>query len=125
MPSKKVKPEAKPLVLTDLLALKPQDYLKREPVEIAEWGGTVYIQELTGAQHEKLWQSRKGKQDDDFNLDESIQILLLAVVDEEGNQLFTDREKSVAWLRKQPGSLLIKLAQKAGAMNEIKDTEKN
>jgi hypothetical protein len=75
-------------ILTKDEILKADD-LKRELVDIPEWGGSVYVKMLTGAERDDLEASvmlGSGKRNY-VNL--RAKMVVLSTVDAEGNRLFT------------------------------------
>ena len=72
------------------------DDLKRETVEVPEWGGEVIVREMTGRERDRFeagWiNADKGDvQVNPKNLDNfRARLVAQTVVDEEGNRLFTD-----------------------------------
>jgi len=120
-------PPQKKLTLADLMKLKTRGMLNREPIEIPEWGGVIYLQELTGAQQEKIYLSNKAKEkaQEDLSLVDSVKVLFIALVDEDGDQLFKTEEQCQEFIMALPGRLITLLTTKAGELNEDKQTEKN
>lgn len=69
--------------------------IKREPVEIPEWGGTVLIQNWTGRQREE-WEKLCGEHgpDNPRALNEvRASVAAISIVDEEGKPLFTQADR--------------------------------
>jgi hypothetical protein len=68
-----------------------KDDLKRETIEVPEWGGSVTIRELTGREHQELAREAVSSKDED---DEArgakfiTSLLQKVIVDEEGQPLF-------------------------------------
>jgi hypothetical protein len=74
--------------------LDAQD-LKTEPVDVPEWGGTVYVRTMTGAERD-LFESTlmkgegKNRKVDSANI--RARLSCLCLVDESGERLFSDDE---------------------------------
>lgn len=68
------------LTRESILGTKPAP----KPLEIPEWGGTIYIRKLSVA-------AIKALKDDSENVS-AVRWLILCVVDENGNPLFTDAD---------------------------------
>lgn len=81
-------------LLTRDAILQAQD-LPTEDVEVPEWGGTVRVRALTGAERDAFEQSiveQKGKSTK-MNLQNlRAKLVALTVVDEEGNRIFNDAD---------------------------------
>ncbi len=75
------------------LSILEQSDLKRVPVEVAEWGGTVYIRELTAGEMD-AWEQycvdlrQRRLKDAIPNL--RAHLLVRCICDEHGNRLFED-----------------------------------
>lgn len=75
------------------------DDLKRELVQVPEWGGDVYVRGLTGTerdQWERSFMQRKGNKVE-FDLDLVLgnaraQLCSMTIVDEQGNRVFSDAD---------------------------------
>lgn len=69
--------------------------LKVETVEVPEWGGSVLVRGMTGAERDAFEKSvlvRKGK-DTQVNLSNArAKLVALSVVDESGKRMFTDSD---------------------------------
>lgn len=102
-----------------------------QPVEVPEWGGTVYIQPLSGSERAE-WESyvvsmtHKGKPMPGANLREVV--LVKAIRDENGERMFTD-EDIPALARKHGGVIdrLFDIASKSSGLDQkdIEVAEKN
>lgn len=71
------------------------DDLRTESVEVPEWGGTVIVRELTGAERD-TWESSVVKTNgmkvtiDSHNM--RAKLAALCIVDDDGKRVFTDKE---------------------------------
>lgn len=95
--------------------------LKREPVEVPEWGGTVYVRSMSGAERRQFF-VHLGK--DELT---SAHMVAWCACDENGNRLFTDED--VEALSKKHGRALDRIANAAlkfnGLAAEAEDEAKN
>lgn len=76
-------------------AILKADDLKYEDVEVPEWGGTVRIQALSGAERDKLEASvveQKGNKVKQNLTNFRAKLVAAAAVDEKGNQLFSEKD---------------------------------
>lgn len=74
--------------------LQAQD-LPTEDVEVPEWGGTVRVRGLTGAERDAFEQSiveQRGKSTRMNLKNIRAKLVALTVVDEQGNRVFTDED---------------------------------
>ena len=68
---------------------------RREPVEVPEWGGTVYVQSLSGRERDEFSLSLMGpdRRPDMTKLPGMKQrLLVLTIVDDHGVRLFSDED---------------------------------
>lgn len=80
------------MLLTRDSILQAQD-IQTEDVEVPEWGGTVRVRGLTGAQRDQFESSivsLKGKRQDINMQNVRAKLVALSVVDEEGQRIFQD-----------------------------------
>ena len=79
-----------------------QDDLKREQVDVPEWGGSVWVRTLTGTERDQFEGSvieRRGK-DTAFNYRNlRAKLAVLTIVDEKGTRLFTDDDVAALGLK--------------------------
>lgn len=76
-------------------AILNADDLERRPVEVPEWGGTLYVRSLTGAERDhfetSLFEGQgKGRKENFANL--RARMVALCAVDGEGERLFADAD---------------------------------
>jgi hypothetical protein len=87
---------AKVKILTRDAILQAQD-LPRELVDVPEWGGSVYVRALTGAERDAFETSiveQRGKSTKMNLKNIRAKLVALTVVDEEGNRIFSDSDAS-------------------------------
>ncbi len=103
-------------LLTKDQIFKAKD-IKREKMHIEEWGGDIYVQEMTGTAKDNFeleTMSRKGQPaKDNFR----SRLLVKCIVDKEGNPLFT--EKDIVELGKKSGVVIDRIFQKVGELNGL------
>lgn len=116
----------KPMIL-NRDAIRSCNDLKRELVNVPEWGGDVYVRELSVAELQGYLMMMREGQSDISNIDTSkmdiaktmTKLVIYCVVDEDGNRLFTmdDAEwlegKSVKALKR-----VASVAQRLSGMGE-------
>ncbi len=92
--------------------------LKRDSVEIEEWGGSVLIRELTGAERDDVeLRFYKGQKTGDFR-GVRVKVCLLACIKEDGNPLF-DEKKDAVILDSLSAKALDKLFMKIAALSGL------
>jgi hypothetical protein len=97
--------------ILDRSAILGADDLPIEMVDIPEWGGSVYVRALTGAERDQL--ERMISKDSVSR----AAIAALVMVDSEGKQLFS--QKDVAALADKHGSALERVVNAALAFNSM------
>lgn len=109
-------------------AILGADDLKRELVNVPEWGGDVYVYTMTGEERD-AWEVSimDGKGKTSF-LNIRAKLCARTIRDEEGNRYFTDKE--IDLLGKKSGQALDRIFDVAKRLNgigkeEIKELEKN
>ena len=100
--------------------------LKIETLEIAEWGGSVCIRELSGEGRDVFENLLYGDKGDLLNL--RAKLCAMTICDEKGNMLFTAED--VAALGNKSGTVLDRIFKAAQVLNglnpgAIEDAEKN
>jgi hypothetical protein len=71
--------------------------LRQEPLLVPEWGGTVYVRELTAAERDEVetWSvaaKREDNPDADAVLNLRARVAVKSVVDDKGLRLFSDKD---------------------------------
>lgn len=78
--------------MTDKILTKDEifgaDDLKREKVDVPEWNGSVWVRALSGRERDKLETSIIGEDGKRRYDNLRAKLVVLSVVDEEGNRLF-------------------------------------
>ncbi len=111
-------------------AILQADDLAKEVVNVPQWGGDVYVRTMTGEERDAFEASlmpAKGTGKGDYkNL--RAKLCAIAICDEEGNRLFTDKE--VEALGKKSAAALNKIFDTAQRLNgigkaDMEELEKN
>lgn len=116
--------------MLDRSAILSKKDLKREKVSVPEWGGDVFVSEMTGeARDEWELELHEYRKDNSRKLkNPSARLVVATVVDEDGNLLFTrDDVDEVGKLSCEALDRICRVAQalnKIGAVS-IEDAEKN
>ena len=77
-------------MLTRDQILKTGGSLKRETVDVPEWGGKVIVTELTGRERDS-WEDSVLDEDEKMSRDNiRAKLIVRAVIDEDGNRIFKD-----------------------------------
>lgn len=100
------------------------DDLPTEDVEVNEWGGTVRVRALTGAERDKLESSvveQRGKKTRTNLLDFRAKLVAASVVDDSGQLIFT--EKDIRSLSQKSAGALDKVAEVASRLSGMSDTD--
>ena len=119
------------MALLTLDQIKAADDRKTEVVEVPEWGGSVIVRAMSGAERDKWEESifdMKGKKMirkfDNFR----AKLVVKSCVDEDGNLIFT--EKDLGWLGSKSAAALDKVASVAQRLSaitkeDVEELEKN
>ena len=99
--------------------------LEYTELDVPEWGGTIRLQSLTGADANAIGAM---SQKDVFTSDALVRLVIMSVVDAEGNKVFTDDNRDE--LNKRNAQVLIRIGQAALKLNglskeAIEDAAKN
>lgn len=106
---------------------------QRQPtreVEVPEWGGSILLRKLSGAEVPKLTALATSAFDQQTKVlkdpERMTRMLALGVfwswVNEQGGQVLSDTVKDVEWLSKQPFELLNRLGDAINEWNGINQT---
>jgi hypothetical protein len=107
-------------ILTRDAILQAQD-LPRELVEVPQWGGSVYVRALTGAERDTFETSiveQRGKSTKMNLKNIRAKLVALTVVDEEGNRIFSDSDASA--LGKKSAAALDKVFEVAQRLSGLR-----
>ena len=96
------------MILTKQAILKPKK-LKREVVEVPEWGGDVLVQEMTATQRDAFEDWSMTQRKEDTHKGTRVMCMINTVVDENGKPIFTDLDAPD--LLKQSGIIINRIAQ--------------
>ena len=108
------------------------DDLKREAVDIPEWGGSIYVRELTGAERSELFALWKQDESDEKQVQDSFAIIVatvrLTACAEDGKPLFNADD--ILRIRNLNAKVLDKIYKEAAKINGfgadgIKEAKKN
>jgi len=69
--------------------------LKREPIELPEWGGAAYVREFTGSEREVFEQYATRYSQGEVISDIRARVAAWCLVDEQGKRIFTDDDIAV------------------------------
>jgi hypothetical protein len=118
----------KELFLNKKAILKRLGILARESVEVPEWGGKVWVQEMTAEQRDAFddWILRSGEESDKSSL--RARVVSLCAVDEDGKRLFSDLD--IPDLKRMSSKAIGRVARKAFDLSGfsegvVADMEKN
>ena len=96
--------------------LQAEDFVFDE-VDCPEWGGTVRIRSLSGAQRVTLKKAVDAGRDD---IDETL--CVMAIVDQDGNRIL--HQQQIAELGKKNTSVITRIAMKVLEISGMRDREK-
>jgi len=95
------------------------DDLKREHIDIPEWGGSIYVRELTGAERSELFALWKEDANDEKQVQDSFAIIVntvrLAACAEDGKQLFNFDD--ILLIRNRNAKILDRIYKAAARLN--------
>lgn len=100
------------------------DDLAVEDVEVPEWGGTVRVRTMTGAERDVFEQSvitRRGKKVDVIMRDMRAKLVALCLIDDEGEILFS--ESDVRALSNKSALALNRVFEVAQRLNGLTETD--
>lgn len=106
---------ASPIVILSRDQIMAADDLKRELVEVPEWGGSVYIRSLTGAERDKFEADVNGskRNSTELNLQNlRARLVALTLVDSEGKRMFRSPDE-IQMLGSKSATALIRCFDKA------------
>lgn len=66
--------------------------LKKETVTVAEWGGSVFVSEMSGTQRDAWEQSIRQKDASGNIASPRAKLVVFTVVDENGDRIFTEED---------------------------------
>lgn len=98
--------------------LKSKD-LKKEKLKVPEWGGEIYVSEMTGSDRDVWDQWITTPTADGFVRDARATLVSMTVVDEKGEKLFNDSD--IKELSKQSYKPLQAVFAVAKRLNGLKD----
>ena len=96
--------------------LQAEDFVYDE-VDCPEWGGTVRIRSLSGAQRVTLKKAVDAGRDD---IDETL--CVMAIVDQDGNRIL--HQQQIAELGRKNTSVITRIAMKVLEISGMRDPEK-
>lgn len=106
-----------PLTKEQILAA---DDLPREEVQVPEWGGSVYVRVMSGAERDAYEQSYLEKKGDSYEVNRRnlrAKLAVQTVVNENGERLFSDAD--VDALGAKNGGALDRIFEVASRLNRI------
>lgn len=108
------------MVLNRDAILESNDLISEE-VQVPEWGGSVFVREMSGADRD-AWEASLINDKGKTNLENiRARMVSFCVVDEHGNRLFSD--KDVDLLGKKSGKALDRITSVAQRLNKLTDKE--
>lgn len=102
-------------------AILGADDLKREPVEVPEWGGTVYIAMMTGAARDAWEQSLVDGKGGTNTANIRARLVAACAVDEAGSRLFTEADAEA--LGRKSSIALERCAKVAQRLNALSSAD--
>jgi hypothetical protein len=113
---------AKPLL--SRAAILNADDLESENLEIPEWGGTVRVRALTGAERDAYEASMRQQRGREFvaNLaNVRAKLVVRSVVDQAGDRIFTDQDANA--LGKKSAAALDRIFECAAKLSRLSDED--
>lgn len=102
--------------LTKDMILAAND-IKTKKIHVKEWGGDVYIKQMTGYEQDKFEEDNRGKNGGPNMKHIRARMVGLCLVDNEGKRLFNDEE--LIKLSNKSGTVLNRLIDEIGELNRI------
>lgn len=115
---------ASPPALLTRAAILAADDVKREPVHVPEWGGTVLVQSMTGTDRDEFeaeMEAQKGKDPQANRRNFRAKIAARTIVDEKGERLFS--ESDIAALGKKNSWALTRVAMVAARLSALDEKD--
>ena len=116
------KTKNKVLSRSDILGIA--DDIQTEMVDVPEWGGSVLVRGLTGAERDRFEAGIVGEKKSDKKLNYHnfrARLVVMSVVDEEGKRLFTHAD--VEALGQRAAASLAKIYDKAQELSGLSDDD--
>lgn len=115
------------MLILDRSAILEAADVKKETVEVPEWGGSVYVRVMTGTDRD-LFESSMYLKGDDRLINLRAHLCALTICNEDGTRLFSDAD--IEALGKKSGEALdrvFKTAQRINGLSgeEVAEIEKN
>lgn len=123
---KEVVQEIKSVLILSRDAILKADDIKRELVEVKDWGGSVYVKAMTGAERDKFEEDslvRRGKRRETNLLNFRARLVVRTVVGDDGKRLFADDDADA--LGEKSAAVLDRLYDVAARLSGISDEDVN
>lgn len=107
--------------LKDLI-IKAQD-IKTEPVVVSEWKDaegkpiTVYLKQASAYEKDKFEEDNRGSRGSIVNM--RAKMIIQYLVDKDGNRIFDDSPKDIAYLSSKSGAAIERLMDKVLELNSV------
>lgn len=98
--------------------------LKSESVNVPEWGGTVLVRGMTGAERDQFEQSNivgKGRNRDVNLRNYRAKLVIWSCVDADGKRLFSDADAE--WLGEKSAAALSRIVDVASRLSGISESD--
>ncbi len=95
--------------------------VRMEKVTVKEWGGDVYIKQMTAREQDKFEEQSRGKNGGPNLVNIRARMVGACLCDESGKRLFEDEE--IAKLSLKSGSVLNRLIDKITELNRISEED--
>lgn len=93
---------------------------KIEPIEVPEWGGTVYVRSLSGSERDALeWQVKQAAESGALGQNARARFAASFICDESGSPLFT--ENDIEALGAKSGAALDRVWNAGNLLNKFSD----
>lgn len=110
------------LTLDEILAAEADVGRRVEPVDVPEWGGRVYVRQMTAAERDEYESSLWNDQGDRVNRDNwRARFLVRVVCDESGRPLF--RPEHAAALGQKSAPAVRRVYRAAAALNHVREED--
>jgi hypothetical protein len=102
--------------------------LKKQTVQVPEWGGCVLVSEMNGEARDRLEMALQKKDASGHIISPRAKLVIATVVDEAGNRLFTDNDsEAVGKLSSSSLDIICEVAQKLNGLlgEDLDEAKKN
>lgn len=102
--------------------------LKKEKIFVKEWGGEIFVSEMTAESRDEWEQNIVKRDNKDKLVNARAKLIVVTVVDEDGNRLFNDEDvEKIGKLSSKVIDKIAVISQKLNGLSaeELEESKKN